>query len=214
MAQITTVSIFKYKGFKNKYWALGMMQFAHKYLRDVEGQEFYKLWGSGKDGFNPLPDWSTYALLQVWKNMQDAEHFFKTSVLIKKHKMHTEELWTLYLKNEKSKGEWSGGNPFRRSETLDGANPYVVAITRATIKTKMLVKFWKYVPKSQKGLSDNQGLIYTKGFGEIPIRNMATFSVWKDRKSLDSFAYQKKPHVGAIRETRRLDWFHSRFLLI
>ncbi|NAY93310.1 DUF3291 domain-containing protein [Muricauda sp. JGD-17] len=207
MSQITTISLFKYKGFKNKLWAFGMMQFAHTHLKEVKGLSFYKLWGSGKDGFSPLPDWNIYALIQVWDNAQDAEHFFSKSYLMQRYAHHTEELWTLYLKNEKSRGEWSESNPFRRSKTLDISNPYVVAITRATIKTKMLVRFWKYVPKSQRGLFENGGLLYTKGFGEVPIRNMATFSVWKDRKALDSFAYQKNPHVGAIKETRKLDWY-------
>ena len=35
-----------------------MMQFAHRYLKNVEGLEFYKLWGSGKANFNPAPDWN------------------------------------------------------------------------------------------------------------------------------------------------------------
>nr|WP_313809673.1 DUF3291 domain-containing protein [Allomuricauda sp.] len=184
-----------------------MMQFAHKHLRSVKGLEFYKLWGSGKEGFNPAPDWSIYALLQVWNNERDAEHFITTSALMERYRSHTEENWTLFLRNEKSRGSWSGGNPFQKSDALTDSNPYVVAITRATIKNKMLLKFWKYVPKSQKGLLENDGLLYTKGFGEVPIRNMATFSVWKDRKALDAFAYQNNPHVGAIQQTRKLDWY-------
>ncbi|MGB6151422.1 MAG: DUF3291 domain-containing protein, partial [Pricia sp.] len=62
MAQITTLSIFKFTSLKSKIWAFAMMQFAHAPLRRVQGQEVYKLLGSGKSGFNPLPDWSTYAI--------------------------------------------------------------------------------------------------------------------------------------------------------
>ncbi|AWX45533.1 Spheroidene monooxygenase [Flagellimonas maritima] len=207
MSQITTITLFKYTSLKNKLWAFLMMQFAHSSLKRVKGLQFYKLWGSGKEGFNPLPDWSTYALLQVWDNEKEANYFFNTSSLMERYGKHTHEQWCLYLKNNISRGEWSGTNPFKKSNNIDGDNPFVVAITRATIKTKLLYKFWKYVPISQKELRNNSGLIYTKGFGEVPIKQMATFSVWKDKSSLDSFAYQSKPHAKAIGHTRTLKWY-------
>ncbi len=184
-----------------------MMQFAHRRLGDVKGLQFYKLWGSGKENFDPRPDWSVYALLQIWNTEQDAELFFQTSNLISSYQKCTTENWTLYLKNIISRGEWSGSNPFQKSGTLDASNPRIVAITRATIKTRLLLTFWRYVPKSQGYLNNNPGLIYTKGFGEVPIKQMATFSVWKDKKYLDKFAYQNKPHVGAIQNTRSLKWY-------
>ncbi len=184
-----------------------MMQFAHSYLKNVKGLQFYKLWGSGKENFNPRPDWSVYALLQVWDGELDAMHFFESSSLMVKYRKHTKESWALYLKNSISRGEWSGGNPFQKSTDLDDKNPLIVAITRATIKTNLLYKFWSYVPKSQGHLHNNEGLIYTKGFGEVPIKQMATFSIWKDKSYLDQFAYQNKSHVGAIKNTRSLKWY-------
>lgn len=207
MSQITTITLFKYQGFSNKVWAFGMMQFAHRHLKNVNGLQFYKLWGSGKENFNPKPDWSVYALLQIWENEESATTFFASSELMAKYKAHTTESWSLYLKNIISRGEWSGGNPFQKSNSLDSSNPMIVAITRATIKSKLLFRFWKYVPHSQGYLYDNPGLIYTKGFGEVPIKQMATLSVWKGKKYLDAFAYQNKPHVGAIRNTRDLKWY-------
>ncbi|PRX53212.1 DUF3291 domain-containing protein [Flagellimonas meridianipacifica] len=207
MSQITTITLFRYKGFWDKVWAFGMMQFAHRHLKDVKGLQFYKLWGSGKENFDPRPDWSVYALLQVWEDERSASSFFETSALIEKYNQRAIENWTLYLKNIISRGEWSGGNPFQKSTSLDNGNPRIVAITRATIKTSLLFTFWKYVPKSQGHLYTNDGLIYTKGFGEVPIKQMATFSVWKDKKYLDEFAYQNKPHVGAIKNTRSLKWY-------
>ncbi|MEM9077400.1 MAG: DUF3291 domain-containing protein [Bacteroidota bacterium] len=184
-----------------------MMQFAHRHLKNVKGQQFYKLWGSGKENFDPRPDWSVYALLQVWQDEHSATTFITSSSLMAKYENHVSEHWTLYLKNIISRGEWAGGNPFQKSDSLDKENPMVVAITRATIKTKLLFTFWKYVPKSQGHLYNNNGLVYTKGFGEVPIKQMATFSVWKAKKYLDEFAYQNKPHVGAIQNTRVLKWY-------
>ncbi|MEO1486937.1 MAG: DUF3291 domain-containing protein [Bacteroidota bacterium] len=207
MSQITTITLLRYQGLRQKLWAFGMMQFAHRYLKNVHGLTFYKLWGSGKANFNPAPDWSVYALLQVWESEQDALQFFETSTLIQKYRKRSVELWRLFLRNRISRGEWAGGNPFQVSKDLNEENPFVVAITRATIKTKLLYTFWKYVPVSQGGLHDNPGLLYTKGFGEVPIKHMATFSVWSSQKDLDAFAYQNKPHAGAIRKTRSLKWY-------
>lgn len=184
-----------------------MMQFAHKQLHNVDGLLFYKLLGSGKAEFNPRPDWSVYALLQVWDNETKADLFFERSAIMDKYKQRSSEQWTLYLKNKIARGKWAGQQPFMAHDNLSEAIPYVAAITRATIKTKFLRKFWKSVPASQKPLSDNAGLLYTKGIGEVPIKQMATFSLWKNQQALDEFAYQSKAHVKVIGETRRLNWY-------
>ena len=207
MSQITTITLFKYNTFLSKLWAFGMMQFAHAPLSKVNGLQQYKLMGSGKDGFNPFPDWSVYSLLQIWDNETAANTFFETSSLLKSYLHKCEERCTLFLKNTKSKGEWSGKNPFKKSEVIDTENPYIAVITRATIKINLLYKFWKYVPTSQKSLYRNEGLIYTKGIGEVPFLQMATFSIWKNHEALRQFAYDSKEHATAIAMTKRLNWY-------
>lgn len=208
MGQITTITFFKYETFSNKWWAFKMMQFSHQYLQEVKGLTFYKLMGSGKDGgFNPLPDWSVYSLLQVWDSEADANAFWEQSELSNLFKSKTKEIWTLYLKNVMSKGKWSKQTPFSNEHTLDKNNPYLAVITRATIRTKRLISFWRYVPTSQKPIKNAKGLIYTKGIGEAPIVQMATFSLWTDFKALKAFAYDSKEHHKAIEMTRKLDWY-------
>ena len=207
MEPITTISFFRYTTFLSKLWAFGMMQFAHPSLAKVQGQRFYKLMGSGKAGFNPWPDWSVYALVQVWDSPKDAEAFFKQHPLMNRYRSKVDETLTIYLKTEKVKGEWAGQNPFPKNQNLDPENDYLAVITRATIKSKFLFRFWKYVPQSQKGLMENKGLLYTKGIGEVPFRNMATFSIWKDRESLQAFAYSAAEHKQAISLTHSLKWY-------
>ncbi len=205
--QITTLSFFRFDAFFSRLWAFGMMQFAHKRLQQISGQQFYRLLGSGKDRFNPLPDWGVYALLQVWDNEAKANTFFENNLLFQEYRGRSNENWILYMKPLMSRGKWGGANPFERNATVDSNNPYLAVITRATIKTRLLVKFWRYVPHSQEQLWKNPGLIYTKGIGEFPIKQMATFSIWKDKKALDTFAYQSKAHAKAIGMTRDLDWY-------
>ncbi|MFN3239317.1 MAG: hypothetical protein ACE37D_19990, partial [Pseudomonadales bacterium] len=75
-----------------------MMQFAHAHLKNINGMSFYKLLGTGKGlGFNPFPDWSVYALLQVWEEETHAREFFKTSPLIKRYDQKTDERGTLFM---------------------------------------------------------------------------------------------------------------------
>ncbi len=206
--QVTTLTFFKYKTLLSKVWAFGMMQFAHAHLNKTGGMTFYKLLGTGKGlGFNPFPDWSVYGLLQVWQDDASAREFFRSSPLIKKYERKTEERATIFMKNIKAHGEWSGSNPFEVSSELDPTNPYLAVITRATIKTSRLLRFWKYVPTSQKPIENASGLIYTKGIGEIPAKQMATFSLWESEKDMQQFAYRSKEHQKAIRLTRELKWY-------
>jgi len=206
MSQITTLTLFKFTSIRSKLWAFAMMQFAHAKLKKVQGQEFYKLLGTGKEGFNPYPDFNTYGLLQIWNNEESAFVFFKAHPIVKRYEKKSSERYTLFLKNIMARGAWNGSNPFKKSTALT-AIPQIAVITRATIKTKFLVRFWNYVPKSQQNLNENRGLLYTKGIGELPFKNMATFSIWENIDALNKFAYQTAGHVSAIGKTRELQWY-------
>jgi len=205
--QITTISFFKFSSLHNKIWGFVMMLLAHNDLYKVKGLSFYRLMGSGKGkGFNPFPDWSVYSLMQVWESEEDANDFFYSSNLIDKYKSHTLETYTLYMKNIASVGTWIGKAPFEKGTDLDSNLPIAI-ITRATIKRHWLLRFWKYVPTSQEPLDGNKGLIYTKGIGEVPVVQMATFSLWKNFDAVKEFAYNSKQHKEAIRKTRKNEWY-------
>ncbi len=207
MNQITTITFFRFDKLKAKAWAFKQMGIAHRDLSGIRGQSFYKLMGSGRWGFNPFPDWSVYALLQVWKTEADAWLFQYDSSFMQNYFLKASEIWSLFLKNMSSKGEWSGINPFRKSASLEEKNPKIVVITRATIKWNKLIPFWSYTPKVQKRLNEMPGLVYTKGIGEVPVRQMATFSLWENEDAMKNFAYDDKSHQGAIDLTRHLDWY-------
>lgn len=216
--QITTLTFFKYNTLRTKIWAFGMMQYAHQDLSNVAGLEFYKLMGTGnKSGFNPFPDWSTYCLLQVWKTDADAEHFFENSRLMGRYKNKTSGQITYFLKNIAAHGLWSKKEPFIKSDSLSEENLPIAVITRATIKNKHLIKFWKYVPKAEKPIEKASGLEFKKGIGEMPIKQMATFSIWKNAEAIKKYAYESPAHKKAIEMTRTYQWYSeelfSRFQL-
>ncbi len=207
MNQVTTLTLLRYKGFINKFWALQMMQNAKPHLININGLKFYKLLGSGQDGFKPQPDWSVYSLLQVWDNINDAEKFFESSKLIEKYKKHSSNLSHIYMTSIAAHGRWSGQEPFKPDNSNTDTNKPLAVITRASIKTKELRRFWKYVPQTQKAIEEAEGLIYTKGFGEFPIWEMATFSLWKNLDYAKTYAYKNQAHAKAIKMTRQYDWY-------
>ncbi len=184
-----------------------MMQFARAPLRKVSGLERFFLMGTGKKGFSPNPDWSTYALLQIWSSQEEADYYFSNHPLYSSYVRNSGEILRVMMRNIKAHGAWSGVNPFQKSSQLDPQNPYIAAITRATIKIHLQFKFWRAVPYSQRFLDTTTALKFTKGIGEIPFRNMATFSVWESEEAMKQFAYSDKHHKKAIAQTRSLNWY-------
>lgn len=82
-----------------------------------------------------------------------------------------------------------------------------MVITRATIRWKSLWKFWSLVPMSQKSYKGNPGLLYTKGVGEIPVKEMATYSIWKSEEDLLKFAHDPKGHGKSSKLALSNNWF-------
>lgn len=207
MDQITTLNFFRYPDFGSKFWAFSQMGLAHKNFKRIPGMKFYKLLGTGSEGFSIRPDWSVYALLQVWEDISDAEKYFTQNRQMQSFLKKSEENLRLYMRPIRSHGFWDGNNPFPPSAVLNPENPTVAVITRATIRKKYLRKFWNYVPESQRPLRDTKGLFFSKGIGESPFIHMATFSLWEDIECMKNYAYGSLAHQEAIRFTRELGWY-------
>jgi heme-degrading monooxygenase HmoA len=209
MHPIATLTLFRFSSLTDKVWAFFQMQLAHAAVSKTPGLQFYKLMGSGRNlGFNPLPDWGVYALLGVWDTEESANQFFQQAAIFKKYQAHSSQNWTIFMKVRQAKGLWDGGNPFTTAVDIDESNELIAVITRATIRKHKLLKFWRYVPISQQPIKDGcPGLLYTKGIGEVPLVQMATFSIWKTKEDLKNFAYNSPEHLVAIKKTRELDWY-------
>lgn len=208
MNQISTITFFRFDSLAGRSWAFAKIAGLPRSFKGVPGQSFHKLMGSGRGlGFHPLPDWSVYSLLQVWESEADAERFFAESVLMQRYRSRSDEVCTVFLRALRAKGAWSGTNPFVPHSAPDPDNPMRAVITRATIKLSCLKKFWSYVPFSEQRLKDCPGLLFTKGVGEAPFINMATFSLWESEAALRDYAYHDEGHRGAITRTRQYDWY-------
>tara|TARA_R110002072_G_scaffold26558_3_gene87607 strand:+ start:89 stop:790 length:702 start_codon:yes stop_codon:yes gene_type:complete len=204
---VVTLTLNKYDGFSDKFWALKMMQLSHKYLKNSNGLSFYKMMGSGAgNGFNWKADFSTYALLCVWNDEVQANEFIENSTIIAQFKDRAKEQFTVFMLPLISHGKWSGQNPFEPSKEVEGS--IIAAITRATISNKRLIQFWKDVPDTGESLKNyKEDILLAKGIGEWPIKHMATFSIWKNEKAMKDFAYSNHSHQKVIQKTRELKWY-------
>ncbi|SEA41207.1 hypothetical protein [Psychroflexus halocasei] len=203
MSDYVTFSVFKFDNTGSKYWALSQMQLAHTQLKKVKGQSFYKLMGSGQQGFKPWPDFSSYALLQVWDSKEAAKDFLDNSVIFKKYKNHSKKITTYFLQAFKARGQWNQKSIFKVEASQPDRIEEIVSLTRASVNKRKIFKFWKTVPAAQLTLNAQTDLIYAKGFGEYPLTEMATFSHWKTYDAMRKYAYKSKGHQQAIKATRK-----------
>lgn len=205
--QCTCLTFFNFKGFRPKIKGFELMQKGHSLLAESKGLTFYKLLGTGRgNGFNPYPDFSTYALITIWESRNLAKSFLLTSNLMNVYTKIAVSTDYFLMNCIKSNGFWGGVNPFISVDKMDDTSQIAV-LTRAKIKVSKLFSFWKYVPASSRPLKTNKDLLFTKGIGEIPVLNMATFSVWKNLEAMKNFAYQSQEHIKAMRKTRELKWY-------
>jgi spheroidene monooxygenase len=170
---------------------------------------FYKMLGTGSRGFSTWPDWSVYALLQVWDTAARAESFFSSHPQMRAFLNHSDESLRIFMKPIRSKGLWDAQNPFHTQEEAIPDTGPIAVLTRATIRKKYLLRFWKYVPHSQQPLSTSKGLLYSKGIGETPFTDMATFSLWQSQQAMQAYAYGTDAHKKAILKTRELGWYRE-----
>jgi hypothetical protein len=203
---VTTITFFKFSGYK-KFWIITQMQFIKIALIKEADIDFFRVMGSGGgNGFSLTPDFSVYAFLICWKSQDCAREFFQNHKLYKKVFSRCSESWTIYLKPIKSHGKWDGLNPFKEISKKVITAPIAV-ITRATIFPSKVLGFWKKVPKVSNGLKDREGLIFSKGIGEVPILRQATFSLWENEDKMKAYAYKSGHHQKIIAMTRKRKWY-------
>tara|TARA_X000000368_G_scaffold419068_1_gene422023 strand:+ start:5769 stop:6443 length:675 start_codon:yes stop_codon:yes gene_type:complete len=203
---LTTISFLKYK--KNKFWAFTQMRLAFDGLSKTPGLSFFKLLGTGSGkGFSLYPDFSTYAILCVWKNESFAKDFINKSdhsKLISK-KAHSRQ--DFFLSPITSHGLWDGINPFIINKKEINKERKIGIITRATLNKNKLFEFWKSVPEASLAIQNANGVEWFKGIGEWPFIQQATFSIWDSVDSVKNFAYNKGIHSKIVKKTRKRKWY-------
>ncbi len=205
--QVVTITFFRFTGWKKRWWAFRQMGLAPDLLRGIPGLQFAKMLGSGAgNGFSVLPNLGAYGLLCAWDDEAAAKQFFASHELYADYQKNSTEQWTLFMRATMAHGQWDGVEPFQISEQFD-ENQLVGVITRATIHTKHLLGFWRFVPAVSRSVADKKGLLFSVGIGELPIIQQATFSLWENSKRMQAYAYQSQYHKEVVKRTRELGWY-------
>ena len=207
MSQITTITFFHYNNHSSRWWAFRQMGLAGAQLEQVEGLRFSKLLGSGAgNGFSIWPNFSNYGLLGVWENETAARLFFDEHPLFREFRHQCAGWWTTYMQAAKAHGEWDGQQPFPITKTYN-EDSLVAVITRATIHTRQLWRFWRFVPSVSRSMDDKAGRIFSIGIGELPLVQQATFSLWENSSAMTAYAYGSREHKEVVRRTRQYGWY-------
>lgn len=205
--QITTVTFFRYKGFQEQFWALSQMGLAIGDLLAVKGLTYFKLMGSGAgEGFSLRPDFSVYCFLGIWENEAASSAFFEKAKPYLAFAKHSCEQWTIFGYATRARGLWSGQQPFELYPEL--AQPGIkMALTRASIHWQKLPDFWRHVPATSRAIAAADGVLFSKGVGELPLVQQATISIWESEEAMRQFAYKDSGHREIVKKTVQRKWY-------
>lgn len=207
--QTVTLSLFRFDGLADRLWAFAMMGLARRHMAQVPDLVFWKLCGSGTgEGFTPKPNTGVYAILCVWPDRATAERQLAQAAVFQRYQRRAVEDWTIFLAPVSSRGAWSGVAPFEATAALP--NGPLAALTRASLKPGILLRFWSRVPDISKVIGADPNVAFKIGIGEVPFLHQVTFSIWPDTETMAAFAREKAgPHAKAIRAVREGNWFRE-----
>jgi hypothetical protein len=178
-------------------------------LMRTPGLAFWKLAGTGRGRTMTFgADLRRWALFAVWERPEQLDAFLARSPVPAFWRAWAEEAWSVRLDPLRAHGAWGGRNP------LAGAGPArehesgtVAILTRATIRPRRLVPFYRAIAQPAADLLARPGLIDSVGFGEWPVARQATFSLWDDLRQAKAFAYGRERHRDVVRRTRAERWY-------
>lgn len=206
--QVITLSFFRFKGVSNKLWAFSQMLAARYPLKRVPEIGFHKLLGSGtREGFHPYPNFGVYGILATWPTLDAARAQIGSAPVFQRYRDHAVETCTVYLSAVRCRGQWAGRLPFDvGQEPIDAPNQSVAVLTRATIKPRHILNFWRQVPDISATIRSQDQLQFKIGLGEVPWLHQVTFTIWENKAAMDAFAYRQW-HGQAVQAVRAGDWF-------
>jgi spheroidene monooxygenase len=187
LPQTVSLSFFRFAGPLARFWALAQMGAARWPMARTPDIGFWKLCGSGTgEGFTPVPNTAVYAILATWPDHATAQKRVATAPVFQRYRAKAAESWTVFLTPTSSRGHWSGIAPFEVSATTPGP---LAALTRATIKPRIALRFWGRVPNISAMIGSDPNVAFKP-----------------DAAAMAGFA-RTGPHADAIRAVRAENWF-------
>ncbi|MES2978331.1 MAG: hypothetical protein V4731_07905 [Pseudomonadota bacterium] len=184
-------------------------------LGNPAGMRFAKIMGSGHGGgFSLRPSSTHQGLITLFEQADQAVDFLQ-GAHVEACRSRARQSWSGVMSVTSAKGEWDGCSwDATPSESLGQlqASPESIAslplavLTRASIRPAKALAFWRFAPAAQSDLGKAPGCQLAMGLGEAPLVRQCTFSLWKDTRSMTSYAHQGA-HQLAIAAAQRGNFF-------
>jgi spheroidene monooxygenase len=204
----TTLTFYQFDGFFSRYMAISIMGFSKVLRPKGKGMLVGKLLGTGSGlGFSRKPNWGQYAHFAIWENEETADNYFQTSKLIRRLNRWAQSKTVLEMQPFQSRGIWDGKNPYSEIPSSAEQGGRVAILTRAKLKPKNILDFWKHVEPVNTSLVNSKGRLFSAGMGEWPFSHPITFSVWENIEAAKEFAYAQPFHSAAVKGAREGAWF-------
>lgn len=170
--------------------------------------------GCGKNGtFDIKPDLHQWAILVVTdKPLKDLKSIYGRYIT-NWWKFFGSETWTIILEPIQGHGTWDNKNCFGNLPKQTNCEGSVAVLTRATIRMKKLKAFWGSVNSVADKMNKAEGFVFSAGIGEVPWIKQATFSIWKSKSDMKSFAYKMQEHAEVITKTRKENWYREEMFI-
>ncbi len=205
--QTVSFTFLRFDSLAGKAWVMPQMQFSKGPLRRTPDIGFFKLFGTGpRNAFHLSANLGVYAVMATWPSLAIAKARVNDSPAFNRLRARADETCTLYCATTRTVGDWDGGNPFRADASGTPDGPLGV-LTRATLRPRHLLAFWKSVPDISKDIARYDSVLFKVGLGEVPGLQQVTFSVWENFSAVRAFAYADGFHSAAIAEAREKGWF-------
>jgi hypothetical protein len=175
-------------------------------LSRTPGLRFWRLLGTGRGRSMSLSaDLRRCALFAVWEDEPALDAFLANSPVTDRWSHLAAESWSVRLEPLASRGAWGGSNPVPAvGSQADGP---VGVLTRATIRPRRLLAFYRSIAAPAGDLGGRAGLLASVGIGEWPVARQATFSLWRSLADARDFAYARAEHREVVRRTRAEGWY-------